>query len=452
MAITSWPFENADTTEGQFSQLFRELQDTGVIGSFGDASLRVTGDSTGMQVKVSPGAGFVRGFVLSSTAIEPLVIAPAGAQPRVDRIVARLDPATDSIRLVPLQGAPAATDPQPPILTQTDTGIWDMPLARVTVRAGSATVAAGDVIDERPWIGHRVGIWTSDTRPAGPRLGRLGLNASSGRWEYWDSGWKDIAPVVQWSNLQGVPSIFPTNWSSISSKPEAFPPASHTHAQDQVAGLPALRTEVTWLNNNWSTKSDTNHTHATSQVFRGGERLDVWQGAVDASFDTTRRDIAWLNANAARAWGGDVNVTRYSPGPTSTAYTRNAGNDRYAVYMDGNLEWGRNVSSRRYKDRITPAEIDVSAVLALTPVTYHRQGDPDDVRDLGLIAEDCTAVDQLVIYDVERDSEGQPVEGAAPRPEAVRYEQTLVVALLAVCQAQQAQIDTLTARLDAWEG
>ena len=90
MAITSWPFENADTTEGQFSQLFRELQDTGVVGSFGDASLRVTGDSTGMQVKAAAGSAFVRGFFLQSTAVETIQIQPASAQPRVDRVVARL--------------------------------------------------------------------------------------------------------------------------------------------------------------------------------------------------------------------------------------------------------------------------------------------------------------------------------------------------------------------------
>lgn len=238
MAITSYPFENADTTEGQYSALFRELQDTGVVGSFGDASLRVTGDSTGMQVKAAAGSAFVRGFFLSSTAVETIQIQPATAQPRIDRVVARLNPATDSITLAVLPGTPAATSPAPPALTQTDTGIWDMPLARVTVRAGTATISAADVADERPWIGHRAGLWTTGGRPTSPRQGRLGLNMDSGRWEYWwGTTWVELAPDPAWSTITGVPAAL---------------------TAVQAAGIPSIRA----IGTTGTTAAAGNHSHA----------------------------------------------------------------------------------------------------------------------------------------------------------------------------------------------
>lgn len=148
----------------------------------------------------------------------------------------------------------------------------------------------------------------------------------------------------------------------------------------------------------------------------------------------------WIDAYVARNTSGGNSAVRYAQGPTSAAYARSVGSSYYSVYMDGGLEFGRNVSSRRYKDDIAPADIDLTAVLALEPVTFHRKSDEDpESRDLGLIAEDSVDVPFLVIYEDDR-------------PEAVRYETVLPVVLLSVVKAQQKQIDALTRRLEILEG
>jgi len=226
-------------------------------------------------------------------------------------------------------------------------------------------------------------------------------------------------------------------------------PTTHAHTTAQVAGLDAAL----------AGKALTTHTHVKSQI----TDLPVVDMAISGG-SLVQRDgsgrVKFTGPSAAddgatKGYVDSANTSgssRYTYGPTSGTYARSVGASYYAVYMDGGYEFGRNVSSRRYKDRVKPAALDVAAVLSLEPVTFHRKvvGD-SDARDLGLIAEDSTQVPHLVIWDTERDQDGQPVPGAVPRPEAVRYETVLPVALLAVVKAQAVQIAALTTRLDALE-
>lgn len=446
MAISSYPFQDQDTTEGQYSALFREFQDTGVVGSFGDASLRTAGDSTGMNVKVSAGPAIVRGFFLSSTTTETLPIAPAAAQARVDRVVARLDPAADSITFAVRQGTPAVS-PEPPSLTQTDTGIWEMPLSRVTVRAGTATIAAADVVDERPWIGHRVGVWTSDTQPVAPRRGRLGLNTSSGRWEYWTgTAWTDLAPIVTWASITGRPATFAPSahthaqaditglvaaLASINTALAGRALTSHTHTKAQISGLDA---DLSYLA---TQKADLVHGHSAGQISYAGTNMNTWANSVDTAFNGVRADIAYLSNNKVTV-GDEVAAATRSSGPTGFAYNRESGANRYAVWMDSGLQFGRAVSSRRYKEDIADWDVDVDAILSVVPKTFHRKVDEAGVMDFGAIAEEVhdAGLTELVYYD----DDGQ-VDGIR--------DHRLPWVLLAVVRAQQTQIDELVARLDA---
>jgi hypothetical protein len=181
-----------------------------------------------------------------------------------------------------------------------------------------------------------------------------------------------------------------------------------------------------------------NHTHQASTIPSTG-----------LGFSTNVNDaLGWLNTYKANA--NDVGV---ADAVTSTAFNRTISTGYYAMYMGNGTLIGRNVSSRRYKNQIQPADVDVDAVLGLEPVTFHHMSDPDaDGRHLGLIAEDSVDVPFLVAYDVERDGEGNPVPDAEPRPETVRYETVLPVVLLAVVKAQDAQIRALQDRVDALEG
>lgn len=197
MTQTSYPFENASTTEAQFSQLFRRLQATGVSGSPSTTDLKPFGDSSGLQVKVPAGFAVVRGHAYNSSAQETLTISAANAtNPRIDLVVLRLDPTANSIVLAVVTGTAAAT-PADPSLTQTDEGTYEVALARVTVSANATTIAAGAVTDMRPFIGTQFGRWTTATRPSAPVTGTAGYNTTTSAAELWDgSSWVSFTPAV----------------------------------------------------------------------------------------------------------------------------------------------------------------------------------------------------------------------------------------------------------------
>jgi hypothetical protein len=155
MAQTSWPFENIDTSETQYSQLFRNLGEGPIDGK--GFELEPYADSTGMNVKVKSGQALVRGHYYDSTGTETILIPAADAtNPRIDRVVLRLNPTTNAILLTLIQGTPAAS-PSAPALTQTDGAIYDLPLAQVYVAANETIIEPADVTDQRtifaPWTG-----------------------------------------------------------------------------------------------------------------------------------------------------------------------------------------------------------------------------------------------------------------------------------------------------------
>ena len=152
MAQTSWPFENIDTSETQFSQWARNIGE-GVKGSVTGTELKPYGDSSGLQVKVPAGQAMVRGHYYFNTAEETLAIATAnGTNPRIDTVVLELDPSANSITLKVVTGTPGAS-PVAPTLTQTDAGVYQLPLANVAVAAAAGTITAGNVTDRRTFLG-----------------------------------------------------------------------------------------------------------------------------------------------------------------------------------------------------------------------------------------------------------------------------------------------------------
>lgn len=151
MAQTSFPFENIDTTETQFSQWARNIGE-GVKGSSGGTELKPFGDSSGMNVKVYAGQSMVRGHYYISTATETLTIAASNStNPRIDAVVLELDPTANSIVLKVLTGT-AAVSPVAPTLTQTDAGIYQQLLGLVAVAAATGLITAGNVTDSRTFL------------------------------------------------------------------------------------------------------------------------------------------------------------------------------------------------------------------------------------------------------------------------------------------------------------
>lgn len=180
MAQNSWPFVGGGGTavnEDQWSIMARFWAQSGVTDYAN--TLEVYGDSSGRQVKVKTGRACVRGHWYENTAEETVAIAAnASGNPRIDRIVLRLDPSANSIVLAVVQGTPAGS-PSAPALTQTDVGTYELTLARVAVANGASTIAAGDVTDERTYVDGVYGNWTpaitgSDANPT--------ANSSTGRY------------------------------------------------------------------------------------------------------------------------------------------------------------------------------------------------------------------------------------------------------------------------------
>lgn len=199
MAETSFPFEGIDTSESQFGLWASTLAGaSGVRGVPGDTNLLVSGDNSGMQVRVAAGSAIVRGHYYDNSVQATVAIsaAPAAGYTRIDSVVLELDLSANSISLKVVAGTPATSGAVAPTMTQTETGIFQLRLADVTVAAGTSSITAGMVSDLRSFVANKIGIWTTATRPANPVANAtIGFNATLGIHEVWNgSAW---APMVE---------------------------------------------------------------------------------------------------------------------------------------------------------------------------------------------------------------------------------------------------------------
>lgn len=193
MAQSSWPFENVDTSETQYSLLFRQLQDSGVIGLPTGSVLQVVGDNSGLQVRVSAGDAIVRGHYYSNSIQETVTLTSAGTNTRIDAIVLELDPSANSILLKAIPGTAVPSNPTAPTLTQTSAGVYQMPLGYVTLPPSTTSVTSGMVADARTYTSTRLGVWTTGTRPATPFQGQTGFNFTLQSLESWTgSAWSSV--------------------------------------------------------------------------------------------------------------------------------------------------------------------------------------------------------------------------------------------------------------------
>src|SRR6478735_3605278 len=193
MAVTGYPYETDDTTETQYSRILRESQDDGVAASQGSGALAPSIPGGNMRVNVADGILWGAGRLLEVTGGAEYVQLPTDAALRTYFIVGRWNMTTNTTSLGYVQGAAGGALP---VLTQTDL-IWEVPIAQVAVTAGAAALTAGMLTDQRRWVGHRFGIWTTALRPVNPRKGRLGLNLTTGLVEYATG----LASPNDWANL-----------------------------------------------------------------------------------------------------------------------------------------------------------------------------------------------------------------------------------------------------------
>ena len=424
--------------------MFRELQDTGVADSHGGPGFAVTANASGMQVFVQAGFALVRGHAVLSTDPEPVPIEAPDPGPRVDRIVLRLDPGQDGIALAVVKGTPNAG---PPALTQTDTGIYDLPLARVQVDPSVGSIAGDKVSDDRQYVGSRLGVWTAATRPGTPRYGRLGLNTSTGRWEWFNgSGWADLAPTVTWSTIQGRPDLAPAQhrhtYSELDNVPSSFTPAAHTHDWASLTDKPATFTPAA-------------HRHAAADITSGEiafARLPTGSSAAEVAVGNHSHGWAAISGKpstfppAGHTHGQylESNDTIHrANGSTRVHGNDPAGSGWYSVWVDGNRNFCKNTSSIRYKRNVRDATPDPDKVLQLQPRVYDRRDKTEDgvtypgrKDEFGLIAEEVEQLyPELVIYDEQG------------RPDALRYD-LLPVVMIPHLRQQGARIAALETQIN----
>lgn len=196
MAETSFPFENLDVSESQFSRWARNFQDTGVKGTPDGTQLKVSGDDSGLQVRVAAGEAFVRGHYYINTNQATVTLLSSGTNTRIDAIVLELDPVANNITLKAVRGDEVLSNPVAPTLTQTDVGVYQLLLAYVTIPVSTASILDNMLTDKRTFMGQRIGVWTTDTRPANPITNlTIGYNATIGYHEVWKgSEWLPFQP------------------------------------------------------------------------------------------------------------------------------------------------------------------------------------------------------------------------------------------------------------------
>ncbi|MGW0861305.1 tail fiber domain-containing protein [Streptomyces sp. NPDC002611] len=416
MAITSYPFDSQSVTETDYSRLFREFQSTGVADSLGSNSFYAYADGTGMNVKVAGGFAIVRGHAIYSTATETLTIAAANTSARVDRVVLRLDPAANSIALAVKTGTAGSSSP--PALTQTDTGVYEFALARVTVGASVTSISAASVQGERKFLGNTVGAWTTDTRPDSPRTGRLGFNQTTSTWEFWNgTAWTSLTQAIDWSTLTNKPSTFiPAAhthlWADITDKPSSYTPASHSHTWDSITGKP-------------STFAPSTHSHTWASI----------TSKPSTFAPSSHSHSSYLEAGDTISWANGSKKPHANSASGSGTW--------YAVWVEGDGTFCRNTSSIRFKDNVRDYEVNPDDVLALRPVIYDRKAQLDEETgeakpgrkdEVGLIAEEVEPHLPWLVNYLDGEVDG------------LRYD-LLGVALLPVVQRQAAQIADLEVRL-----
>lgn len=414
MAQTSWPFESADTTEAQYSQLFRRLQTNGVAGSPATTDLKVTGDSSGMQVKVAAGYGIVRGHFYNSDAQVTLAIGAAASNPRIDLVVLRLDPTANTITLAVVAGTAAAT-PAAPAPTQTDTGTFELPIGQVTVPASASTITAGNVADIRPFMGTQFGRWTTATRPvtstyAPLQVGTAGFNTTTNTPEFWNgTAWSGFTPSSIDASIitSGTLDVARLGTNTITGARIAVGAIGNTELADG---------SVT----NTKVASGIDASKLTTGTLPAAQLPGIDGSKITSGTISESRLPSSLNAD----------------GPTSAAYSRSAtGSSWYAVWMNSSLQFMRNTSSARYKKNIKDWAPAAEAVLNLRPVIYDRRGAEAPTGEVGFIAEEVLLqIPEAVVY-----FDGE-VDGLNDRP--------LIAALVSLAKAQDARITALEARLD----
>lgn len=233
MAQSSWPSPAASrvVTDLQYERLVATQYVDGLIGDPSDAPL-VSADGSAMQVSLAASRyAQVRGhgWTSGATTVTLAIGANSSGNTRIDLVVLGLDRSTWNVTAYVKAGTPGSTPVAPALQTDTgDTGIYEIPLAEVTVLNGAAVIAA-DKVKTRHWYVRPDGVASAgaDTRPPSPWPG-MHLWESSTDYVWNGTAWERTSnlptPVqsAQGGDITGGASIPPglvgdSTWRDVSS-------------------------------------------------------------------------------------------------------------------------------------------------------------------------------------------------------------------------------------------
>ncbi len=145
------PYSSEDYTDILGKILSNDDSHGWVVPNYANQLLVQATTPASMDIYVETGCAFGGGRIYENTVQSTLTIAPnATGNPRIDRIVLRATIASQTIRVVVLQGTAAAV-PSLPALTQT-AATYEISLAYIWVANGAATIANTEIHDEREFL------------------------------------------------------------------------------------------------------------------------------------------------------------------------------------------------------------------------------------------------------------------------------------------------------------
>jgi hypothetical protein len=230
----SFPYTGASlATELDWSKLVRAMGGIDGIVADDPAGLELKATANGTAtVSVAVGSALVNGFYYESDAVVPLSVpANGGGTARIDRVVLRSSQTANSTVLTYVTGGTTA-----PALAVDRTDVFDLPIAQVTVAAGSSVVPSGNVVDQRIFYGKPAAMSNSSSRRT-PVRGQIIIEGSA------------TAPVISigtgtaWLQLIPAPTLVWTalplasGWTNYGS---SFQTARYTKTRDGLVLLQGL--------------------------------------------------------------------------------------------------------------------------------------------------------------------------------------------------------------------
>ena len=128
-----------------FETIFRAFFNSGVSPNGGGLAVTRTG---GRRISVAPGLANLDGKVGWFPEAQPFTLDVADASAaRYDLVVVRRDDAQRDITVAVKKGTPGGKAPEP-----VTSGVYELPLALIQVRAGAAEIAETDITDQRIFL------------------------------------------------------------------------------------------------------------------------------------------------------------------------------------------------------------------------------------------------------------------------------------------------------------